>query len=920
MDSMLGSIPDLYRFRARQSGGKEAVYDYAGQKRYTYDELYARAEKLGAFLTEVLKLRKGDRVAFVSQNAVPFIDCFFMSYRTGIIMTAYNCMMGGIVLDRLVSAEGPRVIFYSAPANRKDAIEGLRAHEGIEFITIAGERDERDRYSYRDILDYVPDGTARYETPDFEDVQMLIHTGGTTGTPKAAMLSYRAVFFNAASQILTIGIGAGDTMLTMLPFFHTAGWNSPLTSVLMSGGRVVLIPFFDAETALRAIREERPTVNLAVETIYRYMAAHPDFAGTDFSCFRWMLSGAAPITRETMEIYWKRGVKLMNAYGMTEVGPSNLVPPVNEITQGQLESKWSSAGKPMFFNEVRIVDEKGRDVPAGEQGELLFKGLLTFSGYWGNEEQTQAIFRDGWIKTGDIAYADADGYYCICGRKKNMFISAGENIFPAEIERAFCMHPACDAVCVIGVPDEKWGEVGKALVVLKPGHTVGKEELKQFVRGKTAPIKTPKYIRFLRELPKNAMDKIDLRAIRSLYGMAGESETKKTRQAPTERKGEKMDNVSKLQELNKIQSKAVRAWKEGGGKAIGTFCCHVPEEIIHAAGMLPVRIRATGCTDGSGAEVWMSPFTCSYARSCFQYLLDGAYDFLDGIISSDGCLTAGKLDDNSRNIPSIAGGRFIKKIEAPRIVGERQTRFYAEELEMLRADLEKYFGAAITDEKLNASIALYNETRALIRQLYELRLASEPVISASETLEILLAGMTMPKEDFNKLLCGVLSDAESRPPIRDSRARLMFIGSALDDPEYLRVIERQGGYIAFDATCYGSRYLWEPVEAKEGEPPIEALARCYLARPTCPRSMNIHDALLDFILKAYRDCRAEGIVFARLQFCEIWGGESAFFDKLFKQENIPYITLDREEIMTNAGQLAVRAEAFVEMLEGGREP
>jgi fatty-acyl-CoA synthase len=914
-----GGVPDLYGFRARQSGGKEAVYDYAGQKRYTYGELYERAGKLGAFLTEVLKLRKGDRVAFVSQNAVPFIDCFFMSYRTGIIMTAYNCMMGGTVLARLVGAEEPRVIFYSASANRGGIVEGLRAHGGITFIAIAGEGDARDRYSYDDILAYTPDGSARYETPDFEDVQMLIHTGGTTGTPKAAMLSYRAVFYNALSQILTVGISAADTILTMLPFFHTAGWNSPLTSALLTGGRVVLLPYFDAATALRIIREERPTVNLAVETIYRYLAAQPDFADTDFSCFRWLLSGAAPITRETMDIYWKRGVKMMNAYGMTEVGPSNLVPPVNEITREQLEKKWNAAGKPMFFNEVRIVDEKGRDVPAGGQGELMFKGPLIFSGYWKNEEQTQAILQDGWVRTGDIAYTDADGYYYICGRKKNMFISAGENIFPAEIERVFCMHPACDAVCVIGVPDEKWGEVGKALVVLKPGQAAGREELKEFVRGRTALIKTPKYIQFLKELPKNSVDKIDLKAIRSLYGTAGEFEEKQTRQIPTKREEEKMDTLSELKELNKIQGKAVRAWKEGGGKVIGTFCCHVPEEIIHAAGMLPVRIRATGCTDGSGAEVWMSPFTCSYVRSCFQYLLDGTYDFLDGIISSDGCLTAGRLDDNSRNIASIAEGRFIKKIEAPRIVGERQTRFYQEELEMLRDDLEKYFGVKITDEKLNASIALYNETRALIRRLYELRMSAEPVISASETLEILLAGMSMPKEGFNELLRGVLESAGSREPIEGARARLMFIGSALDDPEYLRVIERQGGYIAFDATCYGSRYLWEPVEAKEGETPIEAIARCYLARPTCPRSMNIHDVLLDFILKAYRDARAEGVVFARLQFCEIWGGESAFFDKLFKNEKIPYITLDREEIMTNAGQLAVRAEAFVEMLEGGRE-
>ncbi|MDR0357393.1 MAG: 2-hydroxyacyl-CoA dehydratase family protein [Clostridiales Family XIII bacterium] len=379
-----------------------------------------------------------------------------------------------------------------------------------------------------------------------------------------------------------------------------------------------------------------------------------------------------------------------------------------------------------------------------------------------------------------------------------------------------------------------------------------------------------------------------------------------------------MEDIALFQKMNAIQNESIDAWKSQGKKVIGTVCCHVPEEIVEAAGMLAVRVRATGCTDQSTAEVWMSPFTCTFARSCLEFMLDGTYGFLDGMVNSDGCLTIGHLKDNVYHIDkerAQSGNFFLKKIEAPRNAHRHAYAFFEEELRRLCVDMEGVSGNKITDEKLWEAIELYNETRSLIREFYALRKADEPVISGTDSLKVMLAAMSMPKTEFNQAMREFLKDADKRPPIKDARVRLMIIGSALDDPEYVRIIEDAGGLVVADANCFGSRYLWEPVVAQDGESPIQTLSREYLDRPTCPRSMDIHDKLIDYILQTMKEYKVDGVIFERLKFCEVWGGEAAFFDEVFKKEDIPYITVEREEIMTNTGQLAVRAEAFIEMLE-----
>lgn len=510
------TLPNMSLYRARISPQKEAIYDYDNGVRYTYGDLEGRAYRLAWFLTHHLGLHKGDRIGFCASNSVNFIDAFYASCKTGIIITTYNCLLREGELIQMVENEDPKVIFYSG--NYREVVQSIRRARGIREYISLDQQFEDDRYSYSDIMAMEPGELPKFELhPD--DVQMLIHTGGTTGRPKAAMLTYRSLFYNAISEILTLQLNDADSAYVWLPFFHTAAWNVLTMPLLMIGGRIIITKAFSPAESLKIIRQERPSVGIAVETIYKAMAMHPDFMETDFSCYRWLISGAAPISLQTLEQYWSRGIKLANGYGMTEIGPSNLIPPLNTMEVDDIRKKWSSAGKPMYFNSVRVVDENGRDVAPGDKGELIWRGNLIFSGYWNAPEATKEIYTpDGWVHSGDIGYYDQDGFYYICGRIKNMYISGGENIFPLEIEEIIQKHPDVAECCIIGVPDPKWGEVGKALVVLRPGASLDVQTVQKLVTEELSSIKIPKYVSFVPEIPKNSVGKRDQAVIQSKYG------------------------------------------------------------------------------------------------------------------------------------------------------------------------------------------------------------------------------------------------------------------------------------------------------------------------------------------------------------------------------------------------------------------
>jgi benzoyl-CoA reductase subunit C len=361
---------------------------------------------------------------------------------------------------------------------------------------------------------------------------------------------------------------------------------------------------------------------------------------------------------------------------------------------------------------------------------------------------------------------------------------------------------------------------------------------------------------------------------------------------------------------SKLPNPAVQAWKEKGNKVIGTICCHVPEELINAAGVMPYRIRATGSTEDSQGEVWLSQLSCNFCRSCMQYIADGTYDFLDGIAASDGCLMAQRLYDSWR----YSGERnFAHLVTAPRMTTEAGGEWYRDELVKFKEELEKFTGKTITDEALQASVQTYNETRRLIRELYDLRKSKAPVISGAESLQLVLAAMSMPKEQYNEQLSKYLQEVKNNEPITDYKARLMVMGSPIDDPKFIKMIEDKGGLVVTDLQCFGSRYMWEPVEG-EGDV-LTSLASFYLKRPTCPRMMDQYQNLFDLVKEMVKEFKVDGVIYENVRYCDMWGGANQIFEKRFKEANIPVLALEREEIMTNELQLAVRVEAFIETLE-----
>jgi len=377
-----------------------------------------------------------------------------------------------------------------------------------------------------------------------------------------------------------------------------------------------------------------------------------------------------------------------------------------------------------------------------------------------------------------------------------------------------------------------------------------------------------------------------------------------------------MSNTKKLLETEILDAYA-RDWKAQGGKVLGTYCCHLPEEVIYAAGIMPYRIKGTGCKDASAAETYMSTFSCSFAKATLENFLNGAYDFMDGLVGSDGCMMVQRVYDNWKHI-STENKRDIlfHQFNAPRTHTPRAVEFYRLEIEELKSIVEKLSGNAVTDEKLFDAIAIYNETRRLIRELYELRKEDAPLVNGSECLRIVLAAMSMPKDKFNTLLADFLEEAKIREPITDYSARLMLIGSAMDDPEYLKIFEDKGGLFVTDVQCFGSRYLWENVELKHNDP-LTCIADSYLSRVVCPRMCDLHHELSDFIIRMAKEFYVDGIVYVKMRNCDMWGGESTFVNHKVKDAGIPLLILEREEIVSNAGQVGVRAEAFLEMIDGG---
>lgn len=491
---------DLLRERARLTPAAEALLEVASGRRFTYGELDARTTRTARVLRRVLGLAPGDRVALLSGNRVEFLDCFFAAGRSGVVLVPLNTHLAPPELIQVVRDAGPRVLIHE----RKLTEAAAAVAREVELDAVIPIESDGGGSSLEELA--AAAGNGNWEAPprDPEDIYALLYTSGTTGRPKGVMVPHRVVAFNAYNTVLGWQLRGDDVSPIFTPLYHAGGLGAFLTPMLAVGGKVVLHAGFDAKEVWRTIQDEGCTVVLGVPTIWRMLAEAPEFESADLSRVRWFISGGAPLPVELVERYQKRGVVLRQGYGLTEVGVNCFA-----MTDQDAWERKGSIGKAMMYTQALVVDEEGRDLPPGEVGELWLKGPHVTAGYWRKPEATRDAYVDGgFFRTGDLARKDEDGFFYIAGRRKEMFISGGVNIYPAEIEAALLQHPEVADAAVVGVPHQVWGEVGAAVVVPREGALVTPEMLAEYLQGRLAKYKIPKRFVITEELPRTAYGKV----------------------------------------------------------------------------------------------------------------------------------------------------------------------------------------------------------------------------------------------------------------------------------------------------------------------------------------------------------------------------------------------------------------------------
>lgn len=360
-----------------------------------------------------------------------------------------------------------------------------------------------------------------------------------------------------------------------------------------------------------------------------------------------------------------------------------------------------------------------------------------------------------------------------------------------------------------------------------------------------------------------------------------------------------------------IVNPEVRKWKSQGGKVMGYFCSAMPVELITAAGLLPFRLRATGSTGTELSDAYFGNINCSFPRHAFNMALKGEYDFIDGLIIFNSCDHIRRLYDHwIRQMKTP----FVRILSLPRKDEPAQVEWFRSELAILMEQMEEHFRVKITDDRLREATELHNTSRRRQRDLYDLRRRKAPPITGAEMLAVTVAGTAMPPVLYNQLLSELLEDAGKASGHSGYRARLMITGGELDNPEYIKVIEAQGGLVVADSLCFGSRTLWRDVNQGISDP-LTALAQYYVAdRPSCARMYTRYGERIEYIKNMVRDFDVNGVIFVRLTFCELWGFELYSVTNDFKQWNIPLLSLDREYTLSGVGQLRTRVQAFLETL------
>ncbi|MEU8694265.1 long-chain fatty acid--CoA ligase [Streptomyces sp. NPDC048665] len=495
--------------RARKTPDRIAIVHEDDE--ITYQALHQRVLRL-AHVLRSLGVARGDRVAHLGRNHPAHLETLFAAGVLGAVFVPLNTRLAAAELAYQLTDSGSTVLVHDPELG--DTAATAAADTGVRHRITLGPAAPG-ALGYDDLLaGAAADPLDEAVAPD--DPCMIMYTSGTTGRPKGAVLTHANITWNSVNVLVDSDLAGDEVTLVVAPLFHTAALNMTCLPTLLKGGRVVLMGAFDAERVLEVVERRRVTYLFGVPTMYDALAARPRWTTTDLSSLRTLTCGGAPVPARTIDTYLARGLAFSQGYGMTEASPGVLF-----LDREQTSAKAGSAGVPHFFTDARVVLPDGRAARPGERGEILVDGPNVMAGYWNRPQDTAAALTDdGWLRTGDVARTDDDGYAYIVDRVKDMFVSGGENVYPAEVEAALLTHPAVRECAVVGVPHEVWGEVGHAVLVLDPGARADAGEILAHARTLLAKYKIPQTVTLAESLPRTASGKIVKAAVRASYAQS----------------------------------------------------------------------------------------------------------------------------------------------------------------------------------------------------------------------------------------------------------------------------------------------------------------------------------------------------------------------------------------------------------------
>jgi fatty-acyl-CoA synthase len=474
-----------------------------GDQSWTYAEFAARTAKLAAVLRQ-LGVAPGDRVAYLGGNHPAFLEALCASGLAGAVFVPLNFRLTGPEISYLLRDCGAGVLLYGAES-RDVAAEAIPAAPEVRHsVAVEGEPlAVPGALAYREFFTRGEPGEVNVGVT-LDDPAMIIYTSGTTGRPKGAVISHGNITFNMINQLAHVDVLSTDRALAVAPLFHTAGLNQVTSPTLFKGGTIVVARRFDPGELLATVEKLRITAFPAVPTMLRMIVDHPAWDSADISSLRHVVYGGSPVMERVARAWLERGVPLLQGYGMTETSPGVAMAPAEDAPQRPV-----SAGVPHFFTDL-AVNAGGRPAAsAGHSGEALVRGPNVFTEYWNQPEETRRSFVEGtWFRTGDVVRVEADGWTYVVDRIKDVIISGGENVYPGEVEAALSTHPSVAGCALVGVPDERWGEVGYVFVARAEDAELTEDDVTTYLRDRLARYKIPKYVRFLDSIPTNATGKI----------------------------------------------------------------------------------------------------------------------------------------------------------------------------------------------------------------------------------------------------------------------------------------------------------------------------------------------------------------------------------------------------------------------------